>query len=264
MSAFLEVSLVSNCVHDCTYCPQAQLVKAYGNSERYLSFENFKFALSKLPPHSTISFAGFSEPTSNPEWVEMVLYAHEQCHEVMLLTTLFGMTQSDFERIRHIPWGHFSIHLPDSDGKSDIQITEQYIELLEYIMNNPPNGVFLYNHHSGDVTQEIKHLIPHSHLLEINSRADNLDCDDENVKHCYKTGQIVCGHRFLNGNSGLMLPNGDIQLCCSDFGLEYKLGNLLTDSWQDIQNSRVIKNVILDNDNGNDTVCRRCWLAKEI
>jgi len=260
---FLEISAMSHCIHKCSYCPQNKVVENYKSEEKFLSLENFKIAILKLKEPSVIAFAGFSEPSSNKDIADMAKFASEQGHELMIMTTLYCLSKEQYDEFRQLNWSHFSVHVLDEDNKSDIKITDKYLDILKYVYDNPiPN--IIYCHHSGDVAQEIKHLIPHSYLLEINSRADNLDCDDENVNRCYKSGRLVCGHRFLNGNSGLMLPSGDIQLCCSDFGLNYKLGNLLTDSWEDIQNSRVIKDVILDNANGNDTICRKCWLAKEI
>lgn len=226
-----------------------------------MSFDDFKLILDKIPPKSTMSFAGFSEPTINPWLGDMLNEAYKRGFEIMLLTTLFGMTIEKYNDIKDLQYAHFSIHLPDSNNKSDIEVTSDYLEVLEYVINSPPKGNFLFCHHSGDVHPKIKHLINHSYLLEIHDRSGNLDADDVEVRHCYKSGNIACGHRFLNGNSGLILPNGDVQVCCSDFGLENTLGNIFTDSWDDLFQSDKYKEIVYNNSNGLDSICRKCELA---
>jgi hypothetical protein len=264
MPAFLEVSLVSSCVNVCSYCPQQLLKRNYLSPIKLLSLENFKTAINKLPPNSTISFAGFCEPFSNPECVDMILYANEKGHKIMVLSSLANLETQQYQRLRDVYFYHFSIHLPDSLGKSKININSQYIDTLKYIIANPPQGTFLFNHHAGEIHQSIKDLIPHSYLLDIHDRAGNVVCEDE-IKEIYHEGHLKCGHAFMfnyKHGAGLLLPNGDIQLCCSDFGLKHKLGNILEDSWEEIIYSPEMEFLIegLYNPKLN-TLCRKCYLA---
>jgi hypothetical protein len=50
---------IKGCVVDCVFCPQRVLVKSY-NGERYLSLDNFKNIINKIPKEIRISFAGFA------------------------------------------------------------------------------------------------------------------------------------------------------------------------------------------------------------
>jgi len=48
-------------------------------------------------------------------------------------------------------------------------------------------------------------------------------------------------------------------LCCMDWSLNHKLGNLLTDSYDDVVNSKESKFIIESLSNNNsDTLCWRC------
>lgn len=263
MNVFLEVSTCGSCVLNCKYCPQS-LIKEKYKGDKFLSFDNFKLALSKLPNNSTICFAGFSEPCVNPSIIDMIKYSFSRGHSVMLLTTLIGLTIESYNEIKDFTYDHFSIHLPDNKLKTNINITNDYLDLLTHIINNPPNGTFLCNHHYGDLHESIKHIIPYSYLLDIHDRSGNLEYDDTNVHHCYKSGSIKCGHRFLNGNSGLLLPNGDIELCCNSWSLNNTLGNIFNQSWEEIMNSETYKNICFNNVNNIDSICRKCEIAIEI
>jgi hypothetical protein len=45
--------------------------------------------------------------------------------------------------------------------------------------------------------------------------------------------QGVC-RRSVDHRVNVMLPNGDVYLCCCDYGLKHKLGNLLTTNYNDL------------------------------
>jgi uncharacterized Fe-S cluster-containing radical SAM superfamily enzyme len=73
MSNYLEVSTVSVCKVGCKYCPQSLLYSRYGKKE-YMTLDNFKVILSKLPKDVTIDFAGFVEPFLNEYTSDMILH----------------------------------------------------------------------------------------------------------------------------------------------------------------------------------------------
>lgn len=256
--AFLEVSTTVPCVLNCEYCPQQILRSNYKFVEKNLSLEDFKISIDKLPNNSTISFSGFSDPFQNMNLEDMILYAYEKGHKIMLLTALQKATIERIEKIKDVIFEHCSIHLPDSFGKTPIKITDEYKNLLSYLIKNPPKGFFLFNHHKGDVHSEIRGIVPHSYILQIHDRADNLD-NNEVIK-CHKSGNITCGHLFLN-DAGLLLPNMDVVLCCMDFGIQNKIGNLKEQTWEEIVNGEQINNIKFNLKNNGDCICRKCYLA---
>jgi radical SAM protein with 4Fe4S-binding SPASM domain len=62
----------------------------------------------------------------------------------------------------------------------------------------------------------------------------------------------------------VMLPNGDVHLCCMDYGLSTRLGNLFEQSWDEIQNDEPMRALREANAIEGDSLCRRCHGAKGI
>ena len=72
---------------------------------------------------------------------------------------------------------------------------------------------------------------------------------------------IVECTRNKDYHSNILLPNGDVILCCMDYGLKHKLGNLLDQSYNEILNSTEIQKLNkLNNQLGfsEETLCKSC------
>lgn len=240
----------NGCVVDCVYCPQRTLQEKY-KGERFLSFENFKKVVDKLPKEIRVTFAGFTEPFLNPKCTDMLLYAHEKGHPVSIFTTGVGLTIKDYKRIKHIPYagepnGGFTLHIPDADRKAKHPITESYVELIEYMYMCWRKGQLInFNVMSmGAPHESVSHLWSTPHQPEMWSRAGNLfheailkpelmnrKNDFQSVYH--GEGPKTCGCiEELYHN--VMLPNGDVSLCCMDYGLKHILGNMFTQEYEDV------------------------------
>ena len=74
----------AGCIVDCVFCPQRVLQKVWNEEkfttekERYMSLEDFKMVIDKLPKEIRITFSGFTEPWLNKKCTDMLLYAHER------------------------------------------------------------------------------------------------------------------------------------------------------------------------------------------
>jgi sulfatase maturation enzyme AslB (radical SAM superfamily) len=233
MGAFLEISTSIPCVLNCKYCPQEVLKNSYKSEVKNLSIANFKIAIDKLPEQSTITWSAFNEPFQNEDTTKMILYAHGKGHKLQVNTALTGLTVEKYNLIKNLPFSHFGIHLPDSEGKTKINITPQYKVLLKYIINNPPSNLDL-NHHAGELHSDIKGMTDKSHKLIINNRCGLI----REGRVDYHSNVLKCGHQFqfTHDEGGcVLLPNGDCVTCCQSFNLQEKLGNLFTQSWEEIK-----------------------------
>lgn len=254
--------LSKGCVMNCVFCPQKTLLEKY-NDKRLLSLDDFKKALDKIPKEITIIFSGFSEPWLNRNCTEMVLYAHEKGHQICIFTTGIGMEIEDFERIKHIPFssgpdqpltgymgypinnGGFTMHLPDNEQYAHHPITSKYIKLLEHIKENSNK---IHNFHltcMGTVHDKVKHIFPTAPNSDVWARANNLINEEKlrpeiipiisgHYKSAYRGENSVtcmCDEKLYHN---VMLPNGDIVLCCMDYSLEHILGNIFTQEFDDI------------------------------
>lgn len=150
----IEITTMVGCRLRCTFCPQETLIKAYklrlaetasppdpANESRdayYLSIENFKKTIDKLPEYVKLSFAGMSEPWLNFNCTDMLAYALSKGFKISIYTTLVGMTAKNAETVcdllRHYAnqMINVSIHLPDAQNHMrGWKITNDYKQALE-------------------------------------------------------------------------------------------------------------------------------------
>lgn len=74
--------------------------------------------------------------------------------------------------------------------------------------------------------------------------------------NCFSCSSLV-HHKMLNRN--VLLPNGDVALCCMDYSLRHIFGNLLVSDYQDLFRSIEYHKLQkgLDDDSAN-IICRHC------
>ena len=262
-----SIDTQNGCVVDCVFCPQRTLQKSY-KGERFMTLDNFKKAVDKLPQEVRVTFAGFTEPWLNKNCTDMVLYAHEKGHPISIFTTGIGMSIDDIERIKHIPFagnpnGCFTLHLPDQERKAKHPITKRYIELIEHL------GKIQHEIHNfttmcmGAVHEDVKHVFSDAPVYDMWSRAGNLvgemimkpellERKEEWKMANHGEKQMTCGC-LEKMYHNVMLPNGDVSLCCMDYGLKHILGNLYEQDYEEIvpQNNQCFE------------LCRLCENAVE-
>ncbi len=111
-----------------------------------------------------------------------------------------------------------------------------------------------------DVVQAIQNKVVISwNLID---RAGNIDGDEVAVQ-CKDVGRFYCS-RAADLNHTVLLPNGDIVLCCMDYGLKHVLGNLLRQSYDEIMCGREMLRIKEAMNGKGDVLCRHCTAAKEI
>ena len=84
----------------------------------------------------------------------------------------------------------------------------------------------------GTIAPELKELFPNTFRQTMYTRAGNVVRNDL-VQIASKAIPMTCGcpERLYHG---VLLPNGDMSLCCMDYGLKHIHGNLLTQSYDEI------------------------------
>lgn len=236
------------CVIDCVFCPQRLLEKKY-QGERYLSLENFKVLIDKIPSEIRITFAGFVEPWLNKNCSDMLLYAHQKSHPISVFTTGIGMNIEDIEKIKDIPYagnpnGGFVLHLPDNERLAKHPISAKYIKVLEKFKEVQNSIQNFYIMSMGPVHDSIKHIFDDAVVPSMWSRAGNLlgeailkpelmNVKDrfQSIYHGEKEMTCNCEERLYHN---ILMPNGDVSLCCMDYNLDNILGNLYKQSYNDL------------------------------
>lgn len=269
----LEITTKIGCSVNCKYCPQSKLVAAYQTKERdkILSFNSFKTYLDKIPPLVLIRFCGMSEPFLNPECGKMIRYAVEKGFDIDLYTTLVGVERNEFlSLLKILPEGSITLHLADAFQNCNIPVTKEYVSMVKSVFASPGRLCNCVSYH-GELHPELEGIVPEGTVIwnEMQDRAGNLSEEEVNVYHQEKSGPVICTENYGYSamlDCNILLPNGEVALCCMDYGLEYLLGNLNEESYLDIrtgENIRKIRKEMLAD--GDDTlICRRCNLAREI
>jgi radical SAM protein with 4Fe4S-binding SPASM domain len=171
----------------------------------------------------------------------------------------------DIEAIRHVPFEAFLVHLPDADGLMKVFVDSDYLALLRLIDSTGLSGL-TYRTIGSQHPQIYMLLGPKPeealHGAFVHSRAGNVDANVIAPRSPH-TGAIRCAKERTNKN--VLLPNGDVVLCCMDYGLRHILGNLIDSDYASLYQSREYRRVISSFASSDcDSLCRRCEWAEAV
>ncbi len=264
----LEITPLAGCRVNCRFCPQKVFMKEYFSRtrKREISFSDFKICLDKTPKDLIVDFSGFVEPFFAEDILKMIRYCSDTGHLMRLFTTLRDLNAERYRQIEDIEFKTVVLHLPDKRNYANIPITQEYLEMLEiFASRNKANGesfVDLANCQAEpreEVVKIINRRFPIS--WKLGDRAGNLDSAEEIETTGYKQGRLFC-ERAEKLNHNVLLPNGDVVLCCMDFGLRHRLGNLLEDSYENLFSGEEYKAVADAMMGTEDCLCRRCGSSR--
>lgn len=252
----MEITTRIGCKINCSYCPQGTLIRNYTKDSRIIemSLDTFKTCMDKVPHTHRIDFSGMSEPFLNSSTIDMMQYAVESgFSDMVLYSTLEGLKFEDIHRLKDFPFSIIEIHLADQHNNSKITVDENYLKNVEFTANHLDCS---YMSH-GKVNESLLLILKDKQVREISTddgsvidRAGNIEVGEK----LNKSGKLKCASSGLLYDRNVLLPNGDVLLCCMDYGMEAKLGNLLTDSYEDLNR---LKEAGFD-------ICRRCDLSIQI
>ena len=265
----LEITPKVGCSVNCHFCPQGLFLNRYFAADPFcttdMSFVEFKQCIDKIPQNALVEFAGFVEPFLARDATKMMEYTYETGRDVTLLTTLVGCTMERFHEIEDIPFQYVVLHLPDIHNYANIPITDEYIELLRYLLNKrKPNGRPFIDKANcqAEPNPQIAKMLKDKVMIswDLVDRAGNLQREAVLQSNQENQGSIYCDRAaYLDHN--VLLPDGRVVLCCMDFGMKHVLGNLLKDSWEDIHTGVEMKKIqagMCANGCGDDVLCRHC------
>lgn len=262
----LEITPKVGCSVQCHYCPQKKILAKYFTEQRQaeLSLTDFKLCVDKTPQNTIIEFAGFVEPFLHSEALEMMEYVRDTGREMTLFTTLVGVDREKCRKVLSLPFRQVVLHLPDRDGYANIPMTKEYFSVLDRVLDakRPDGKNFVDSANCQSVVHDsvavfLKRRVLVSGVMV--DRAGNLEADSLCSANT-NVGDIYC-NRANNLDHNILLPSGEVVLCCMDFGMKHVLGNLLKDSWEDIHSGSEMKKIragMCDNGCGDDVLCRHC------
>lgn len=265
----LQITTQIGCRINCTYCPQNVFITEYKkHSNIYsMSLDLFRKCIDNTSRDTIIQFAGFSEPFFNIECINMIKYVAEKGYDIELFTTLEGLSVDGFNKIKDYPYRENVLHIPDEENHSKICVNEEYMMLLETVLrakklNGSPFIDWISCH--GHVDKRVKPYLCSSFriITQMHDRAGNVNgLGLEKVKNRVE-GKIWCsGAKRLNHN--VLLPDGTVLLCDSDWGMKHVIGNLLEQTYKDILDGKMLNDIRNSMVNDGDIICRNCCYAVE-
>ena len=244
----LEITTHIGCPINCVDCPQALLRSRY-KGRRDLDFDDYKRAIDKVPAGTRIDFSGMCEPFVNRRCTDMILYAADKGFPLALYTTLQGATMEDYQRLKDVPFDVVTIHLPDQDGRSHFKITDEYLELLKvWDCHN-------YSCH-GQIDEIVRPFLRWRNLITyMHDRAGNVECRPH--KDIDTSGRLVCVTSGKAMDHNVLLPNGDVLMCCMDYGMTGVFGNLFDQDYDEVLYSDTAC-AMRDTLTEGESICRHC------
>lgn len=232
-SRWVEITTRIGCPNMCFYCPQDLLSSKYVG-EKNMDLNCFLKILSNIDKSVQIHFSGFAESFLTKNAEHMMLEAFRQKYEVVLFSTLVGFTKekADFLKSNGMKFYSARIH--------EYPFTHQKDKETFY------NNVNLFRDANLVDSFEVEKVISAA------SRGSSL------FDIPYKYGRVICNRFSCN----VVLPNGDLYLCCSDWGLKHKLGNLKEFGYYSLEIEAARNNIKkLAEQQDSDLLCRKCEWA---
>lgn len=254
----LEISTAMDCPFRCTWCPQEKAIAAY-NGPRLMTMNTFKSAIHNaiMGGVELVSFAGFAEPFLHPMCVQLMTWAAHAL-PVVLYTTCVGMTAGDVWALTQLKPQAVTIHLPDAQGNMKFEVTPQYVEVVKQLIQTSLDVRLMA---MGSVHPMLADLLKGRDvggLESMQTRAGNVGCMPVRLP---QRGALKCGPA-PDLDHPVMLPSGELLACCQCWSMEHILGNLATQTWQEIYSGSAFKSLVEAMESQNETcLCRRCEYA---
>lgn len=254
MSSIIEVSAIANCPMRCDYCAQDKLQEAY-KGPKEITLELFEKCLDNLIPGDAVYFAGFVESCIHPQFMELLRMTLARGHRCRIYTTGRGLNVQQAREIAHMDLEKIVLHLPDAGGH--LRANPLTVPVLDILATHRNASCMTMDNEPHD---EVAHLWAR---LErgygaMQNRAGNTELVQLQT-HSHK-GPIKCGVAPTLDHP-VLLPSGEISLCCMDYSLKHIVGNLAETPLVDILRGPAIQKIQQLQQNGGDVLCRQCSCA---
>jgi len=276
-SPVMELTTMIGCPLMCTFCPQENLRDSYGKDTKYMTQRDLTTMLVKLPRNTRIDFSGMSEPWANPECTSMLEEVLYMGFKVAIYTTLYGMT--DPERVRKVLEAHpdqvevLMLHLPDANGNmKGWKNSEEWQRAAAIISHTKvPCGIgAMTMDKNGVVHPDLQPMVGQLAGWVGHTRADSLNLEQIggqiiNITPHNEFSLTCRSTPFYDRN--VLLPNGDVVLCCMDYNLTHVLGNLLTQTYDEIMQGQPLLDLIALNEApefNKCSICKSCENVRKI
>lgn len=256
----LNITATAKCKANCIYCPQEQFQSAMAGRPPYLSKEEFASLLPNLADtrFEAFSFGGFSEPFENPDIVALLALAAEQSfvERVSVYSNGESLTPDIVSSMQGIALSRVDISChgfdPDAYRRTRRSLSSETVrDNVGFLLRNRNNiaelvisitGPFGSTESIAELETLCQRFDARLERRDLHSRAGLLRIG--RVREPIPSGPFRCA-KFDFGKP-VLLPGGDLSLCCQDFALEDIIGNLHQQSFGDIMTNSPRLRYVLD------------------
>jgi len=276
----LEITTMIGCPLMCNFCPQDNLRDSYGTQEvKYMPLQTFITAINKIPANTRIDFSGMAEAWVNPECTDMLEYALEKGHNVAIYTTLYNWTVDTARRVEKLLHQYrrqvevLSVHFPDEYGNmKGWKFSEEWVSVFHIVTNAVQSAgikleaMTMSDH--GKIHKDLQFLGVQLYNWFGHDRAGSLNREqvtEQPINFIEKHEHPVRCSKTINYDQHVLLPNGDIVLCCMDYNTKHILGNLLTGTYEDLFTGPGMMSLLRENTKScysASSLCKSCTDAE--
>ncbi len=255
----IPIAMGTGCKVDCPICPVHDVqVPAYVKlgGAKLMTPTLLEKYLRTVPRDSILTWSGFSEPFLNPHMADIIRHYPNDGWKMRLDTTLVGCSKEGAELIASVPWLFLKLHLPSHGDNMKLAVTPEYLEKLAIAISGPcPKSLVYFGIMRADVKEVLSRCMGrieyHTH---VHSRAGNLASKPKMER---RTGVLT--KECLWFRRGHIMPNGKLCLCCEDWALMHVIGDLNTETYQEIfEKPEFLELLSRHQDDSKPLLCRTC------
>lgn len=249
----LELTARAGCGRMCDYCPQDSYISKYkkvSGGVNSLSIDLIERISKNIMSGTIISHTGFTEPFDGKDFGLIVDHFYDKGFLQTISTTLYGRKEAQEYFINNLYKFNngITLHLPDSEGLMKGDFNDKYADFLKKVLEKftelkgkglkinltifligqafHPNINYVVDLYTNFLGSENIHKAKF-----LNTRAGEIDPIKfrklSSQTYRDKNTTYYCSYGRLN--RGVLLPNGEVTICCQDYSLKRVLGSLINE-----------------------------------
>ena len=268
----LRLEVTTKCNYDCIICPRDKLTRDIETMGIDLFKDIFDKINSETSQYNTLTFPGLGEPLLDESLDDKIIYAKERNYSVLILTNGSLLTLDRFKRLEEIGVDSIRVSMygnnPESynavHGTNNTGLFQRIKENLTEISRIRKNATLLLTYNvvnecnDADMESWIEYWKDKVDLLEV-WRPHNW-VNSKDYRAVQKKKLKTCGRPF---NTPLQIQvDGTVNMCCFDFDGQLLLGDLKTQTLEEIFESSMFNKILRHHTTGDFTeselICEDC------
>jgi wyosine [tRNA(Phe)-imidazoG37] synthetase (radical SAM superfamily) len=268
----LRIEVTTKCNYNCNICPREKLTRKMET----MDLELFKYIFDKInsetAQYNTLTFPGMGEPLLDESIDDKVIYAKKHNYNILMLTNGSLLTVDRFKRLEDIGLDSIRVSIYGNSSESynamhGISNTDSFMRIKRNLteisrIKSKTSLLLTYNVVDGCNDSALESWIEYwkdkVDLLEV-WRPHNW-VDSKDYRAVQKDKLKTCG-RPLNTPLQIQV-DGTVNMCCFDFDGKLLLGDLRTQTLEEIFESSMFNKILRHHTSGDykgsGIICENC------